>query len=119
MNYLLILDQSNNNNNNNNNMNNNNENEENNQGRKTTSIEDRFTVLNEFSGLKGVLPIDAAVFDNQNLLAFIEIDGESHYKQFNQKLRRKDKLKEFLYKYYYPSVPLFRIRSDQVIFLIF
>ena len=74
----------------------------------------RFTVFNEFNGLRGVFPIDAGIYDRGELLSFIEIDGEMHYKQINQQLRRKDKLKEFLYKFYYPEVPLFRIRSDQV-----
>ena len=74
----------------------------------------KFTLFNEYSGLKGVFPVDAAVYDGDKLLAFVEIDGESHYKQFNQKLRRKDKLKEFLYRFHYPSIPLYRIRSDQV-----
>jgi len=74
----------------------------------------RYSVFNEYSGLRGVFPIDAAVYDRDELLAFVEIDGESHYKQVNQKLRRKDKLKEYMYKVIYPSIKLFRIRSDQV-----
>lgn len=45
-----------------------------------------FSVFHEFSGLGGVLAIDAAVYNHDELLAFIEIDGESHYKQFNQVL---------------------------------
>lgn len=77
----------------------------------------RFSLFNEYSGLRGVFPIDAAVYDRGELLAFIEIDGESHYKQVNQMLRRKDRLKEYLYEVNYPSIKLFRIRSDQVHFL--
>ena len=40
-----------------------------------------FSVLNEFNGMKGVLAMDAAVFKDDQLVAFVEIDGESHYKQ--------------------------------------
>ena len=65
------------------------------------------------SGLHGVFPVDAAVYFNDELAALVEIDGEFHYKQLGQLLRRKDRMKEFLYKYHYPSLPLFRIRSDQ------
>jgi hypothetical protein len=63
--------------------------------------------------LHGVFPIDAAVYHDDKLISLIEIDGEFHYKQLNQQLRRKDKMKEFLYNYHYPNLPLFRIRSDQ------
>ena len=65
------------------------------------------------TGLHGVFPIDAAVYYQNNLVAFVEIDGEFHYKQLGQVLRRKDRMKEFLYKRHYPNIPLFRIRSDQ------
>jgi len=65
------------------------------------------------TGLHGVFPIDAAVYYQNNLVAFVEIDGEFHYKQLGQVLRRKDRMKEFLYKRHYPTIPLFRIRSDQ------
>lgn len=64
-------------------------------------------------GLHGVFPVDAAVYHNDKLVSLVEIDGEFHYKQLGQLLRRKDKMKEFLYKYHYPDLPLFRIRSDQ------
>ena len=60
-----------------------------------------------------MFPVDSAVYYNDKLVALVEIDGEFHYKQLGQLLRRKDKMKEFLYKYHYPTLPLFRIRSDQ------
>jgi predicted RecB family nuclease len=53
------------------------------------------------------------VFYRDELIALVEVDGESHYKQLSQQLRRKDKLKEFLYKQRY-SVPLYRMRMDQI-----
>lgn len=76
-------------------------------------ISPEYNIYNEFCGLSGTFPIDAAVYLGDTLVAFVEIDGEFHYKQLAQKLRRKDKLKEHLYKVKYPDVPLFRIRSDQ------
>ena len=72
-----------------------------------------FDIVNEFSGLRGVFPIDAAVYHNNQLVALVEIDGEFHYKALGQNLRRKDQFKEFLYRCHYPYLPLFRIRSDQ------
>lgn len=75
-------------------------------------LDSRFTTQNEFNGLKGIFPIDAAIYVGDDLLAFIEVDGEYHYKG-QQELRRKDRLKEFLYKTRFPSVPLYRVRHDQ------
>merc|ERR1711988_1728514 len=54
----------------------------------------KFEVQHEFNGLiRGVFPVDAAVYCNDELVALIEIDGEFHYKQLGQQLRRKDQLK--------------------------
>jgi len=69
--------------------------------------------MHEFSGLRGIFPIDAAVYCDNKLVALVEIDGEFHYKALGQSLRRKDQLKEFIYRCIYPELPLFRIRSDQ------
>ena len=74
--------------------------------------------------------MDVGVYYEDTLVAFVEIDGDFHYKfrQSSQEvedaaaagrtrgavqLRRKDRLKEFCYRSKYPDVPLFRIRSDQ------
>ena len=73
-----------------------------------------YTIQHEFNGLNGVFPIDSAVYYKDELLAFIEIDGETHYKANGVELRRKDLLKKYLYQYHYPSTPLFRVRSDQI-----
>eukprot|EP00597_Dinobryon_sp_UTEXLB2267_P019376 CAMPEP_0201108686 /NCGR_PEP_ID=MMETSP0812-20130820/62647_1 /ASSEMBLY_ACC=CAM_ASM_000668 /TAXON_ID=98059 /ORGANISM="Dinobryon sp., Strain UTEXLB2267" /LENGTH=311 /DNA_ID=CAMNT_0047370251 /DNA_START=179 /DNA_END=1114 /DNA_ORIENTATION=+ len=70
-------------------------------------------VFHEFNGLHGVFAVDTAVFYRDELIALVEVDGESHYKQLSQQLRRKDKLKEFLYQQRY-SVPLYRMRMDQI-----
>lgn len=73
-----------------------------------------YEYCNEFNGLQGVFPIDAAVFHAGELVALVEVDGEFHYKSLGQQLRRKDRLKEFLYRCHYPTVPLCRMRCDQL-----
>lgn len=71
-----------------------------------------FDIFNEFSGLQGVFPIDTAVYYKEKLVALVEIDGEYHYK--SQQLRRKDRLKHFLYRYHYKNIPLYRMKYDQI-----
>ena len=39
-----------------------------------------YSVVNEFVGLHGVMPLDAAVYKNDEPVALVEIDGEFHYK---------------------------------------
>lgn len=95
----------------------------------------RYSLQNEFNGLGGVFPVDVGVYFQETLVAFVEIDGEFHYKFEGQtedndgwsegepkdtsrwggamQLRRKDRLKEFCYRAKYPQVPLFRVRTDQ------
>jgi hypothetical protein len=77
-------------------------------------LSEQYECFNEFNGLWGVFPIDAAVFHADKLVALVEVDGEFHYKLQGQQLRRKDKLKEFLYRCQYPGVPLYRMRADQL-----
>jgi hypothetical protein len=72
-----------------------------------------FSIQHEFNGLGGIFPVDSAIYFRDELLAFIEVDGEFHYKLAGQQLRRKDQLKEFLYRCRFPDTPLYRIRSDQ------
>ena len=90
----------------------------------SSSHSPKYNIMNEFNGLGGVFPVDVGVYYDEKLVAFVEIDGEFHYKfnsradvgsddGWNGKLRRKDKLKEACYRHKYPDVPLFRIRSDQ------
>lgn len=45
---------------------------------------------------------------------FIYIGGEFHYKSCGQQLRRKDQLKEFLYRRKYPNISFYRMRSDHI-----
>ena len=79
-----------------------------------TAKDQNYSIFNEFSGFQGVFPIDCAVYKNNELVAFVEIDGEFHYNPINQELRRKDRLKEKLYSLAYPNIPLFRVKNDQV-----
>ena len=71
-----------------------------------------FDIFNEFNGLQGVFPIDTAVYYKNELVALVEIDGEYHYK--SQQLRRKDRLKDFLYRHHYSNIPLYRMKYDQI-----
>ena len=84
-------------------------------------VEDGYSLQNEYNGMEGVLVVDAGVYFRDKLVAFVEVDGETHYKQYwykkeheAQQLRRKDQMKEFLYHVRYPHIPLFRVRLDQV-----
>jgi hypothetical protein len=78
------------------------------------ALSPNFSCVNEFNGLQGVFPVDCAVYCRDALVAFVEVDGEFHYKDLGQHLRRKDRLKEHIYRFHYPGVPLFRIRSNQI-----
>eukprot|EP00607_Mallomonas_marina_P005590 CAMPEP_0182429986 /NCGR_PEP_ID=MMETSP1167-20130531/35687_1 /TAXON_ID=2988 /ORGANISM="Mallomonas Sp, Strain CCMP3275" /LENGTH=271 /DNA_ID=CAMNT_0024614471 /DNA_START=42 /DNA_END=858 /DNA_ORIENTATION=+ len=50
----------------------------------------KFSIFNEFNGLKsGVFPIDAAVYYDEKLIAFIEVDGDFHYRKIGQKKEEK------------------------------
>jgi hypothetical protein len=80
---------------------------------------DRFSITHEFCGLNGVFDIDSAVYIDDDLIVFIEVDGEFHYRQGTVSrgelvLRRKDRLKEHLYRSKFPDIPLLRLRSDQI-----
>jgi hypothetical protein len=97
-------------------------------------MQPRFSIQNEFNGLRGVFPVDVAVYYDDRLIALVEIDGEFHYKvspldeaeegaigpprtlsaEDSKTLRRKDKLKELCYRKKYPDVDFFRIRDDQI-----
>jgi len=74
-----------------------------------------FRIENEFSGLHAVFPIDAAVYRGDRLLAFLEVDGETHFTydiRGQKQLRRIDKLKMFLYRNRFPSIPIYRVNVE-------
>jgi hypothetical protein len=74
-----------------------------------------FLVIDEVSGLDSeILPIDITIKDKtgKRIIAFIEIDGLKHFitTEDGQKIgRRRDQLKEALYKFNHPRIRLLRI----------
>ena len=69
----------------------------------------KFTIKDEFYGLGKILPIDIAVYCNDEIIAFVEVDGEHHKNRV-----REDKLKEYLYNKKYQNVSLYRIDIDEI-----
>jgi hypothetical protein len=75
-----------------------------------------YEIANEFEGIrKGLFSVDMAVKKNNKLIGFVEIDGDQHYRvdeaTRKKKLRRKDQLKEALYRYDYPDIPFLRFSN--------
>jgi hypothetical protein len=74
-----------------------------------------FIVVDEESGLdSGILPkkMDITIKDATGIISFIEIDGPYHFVTLadgKKILTRKDQLREELYKFNHPGVPLMRI----------
>jgi hypothetical protein len=74
-----------------------------------------FVVVDEESGLDSeILPMDITIKDGtgKRIIAFIEIDGPYHFINLEdgQRIaRRQDQLKEELYKFNHPGIPLLRI----------
>lgn len=70
-----------------------------------------YEVLPEASSFAGVFPIDATVKYKGREVAFLEVDGPSHYR-YDGKLKRKDRLKEAMYLKRHPHCSFHRIRYD-------
>jgi hypothetical protein len=74
-----------------------------------------FIVIDEESGLEsGILPMDITIKDasGKRIIAFIEIDGPDHFltREDGQRVpQRRDQLREELYKFNHPGIPLLRI----------
>jgi hypothetical protein len=66
----------------------------------------------EYSAFFGAFPVDATVFEGTKVIAFVEVDGPQHYSEGS--LRRKDVLKEALYRRKHPLASFTRVRFDQV-----
>lgn len=71
-----------------------------------------FRMESEISSFDGVFPVDAAVLRGQRILALLEVDGPFHYRR-DGRLRRKDMLKETLYRRQHPNSVFHRIRWDE------
>lgn len=69
-------------------------------------------IEDEYSAFNGAFPIDATVLEGGTPIGFIEIDGPHHYR--NGSLRRKDKMKEMLYRKKHPTASFTRVSYDQV-----
>ena len=75
-------------------------------------------VVDEYSPFGGAVPVDATIFGpDGNLVCFLEVDGPHHYprrtREGNLVLRRKDEMKEALYRRVF-GCPFLRVRYDQV-----
>jgi hypothetical protein len=74
-----------------------------------------FIVVDEESGLgSGILPMGITIKDGtgKRIIAFVEIDGPNHYITLEDgrvARKRRDQLKEELYKFNHPGVPLMRV----------
>ena len=66
----------------------------------------------EVSCFGGVFPVDAGVTQNDETIALIEIDGPHHYRPCDGRLRRKDQLKETMYRTAMPECAFHRVRWD-------
>lgn len=68
----------------------------------------------EISAFGGVFPVDAAVSQGSqgNYIALIEIDGPHHYRPCDGRLRRKDRMKEAMYRKALPDCTFQRVRWD-------
>eukprot|EP00595_Chromulina_sp_UTEXLB2642_P003494 CAMPEP_0196763414 /NCGR_PEP_ID=MMETSP1095-20130614/4027_1 /TAXON_ID=96789 ORGANISM="Chromulina nebulosa, Strain UTEXLB2642" /NCGR_SAMPLE_ID=MMETSP1095 /ASSEMBLY_ACC=CAM_ASM_000446 /LENGTH=1257 /DNA_ID=CAMNT_0042116537 /DNA_START=544 /DNA_END=4317 /DNA_ORIENTATION=+ len=75
---------------------------------------DDLEVLSEYSAFNGCLPVDASIFRGNKPVAFLEVDGPQHFKGDSLSLRRKDLMKETLYRKKHPDAAFTRVRFDQV-----
>lgn len=75
--------------------------------------DDDLDVAVEYSGFGGVFPVDCTVFEGDEPVAFVEVDGPQHFRD-GMRLRRKDLMKESFYRFKYPTAAFTRINFDQV-----
>ena len=82
----------------------------------TTALRNKnsdFEVEDEYSAFSGAFPVDATIFEGDKPVAFVEVNGPQHYRE-DGRLRRKDLMKEALYRGKYPDASFTRVRFDQV-----
>mmetsp|Transcript_18013 Transcript_18013/g.39954 ORF Transcript_18013/g.39954 Transcript_18013/m.39954 type:complete len:480 (+) Transcript_18013:3-1442(+) len=75
-------------------------------------VTDEFSIQLEMSSFDGVFPVDAAVSRRGQIIALLEVDGPHHYRS-DGSLRRKDLLKEAMYRRKHPGSTFHRIRWDE------
>jgi hypothetical protein len=75
------------------------------------SKNEQYTISLESSSFEGVFPVDAAIMRDGDVMALIEVNGPTHYRQ-DGRLKRKDQLKETLYRKRHPDSTFHRIRYD-------
>ena len=71
-------------------------------------------VAAEVSQFGGVFPVDAGIINSPTgeFIALIEVDGPHHYRPCDGRLRRKDRLKEAMYRKALPDCIFHRVRWD-------
>ena len=82
----------------------------------STTNQERLTCRNEYLGLSSnICPVDLAILLQGKPLAFISIDGESHYLRVKKQkiLHRRDHFIEYLYSHSHPNVPLWRFDANE------
>jgi hypothetical protein len=73
---------------------------------------DELKVRKEYSSFCGAFPVDAVVLEGDQPVAFVEVDGPQHFVE--GQLRRKDLMKETLYRKKHPCATFTRVNFDQV-----
>lgn len=71
-----------------------------------------YSVDLEMSSFNGVFPVDAAIYKNGKIAALLEVDGPHHFVS-DGRLRRKDLLKERMYRLQNPTALFHRVRWDE------
>ena len=68
-----------------------------------------YVISPEASSFEGVFPVDATIKKGGEVIAFIEVNGPTHYRH-DGSLRRKDQLKETMYMKRHPYSSFYRIK---------
>lgn len=78
-----------------------------------TNPRDAFTVQAEYCHFGGVLPVDVAIIQHNQVVALLEVDGPQHYRR-DGCLTRKSQFKQSLYKRTLPNALFTRIAWKDV-----
>ena len=77
-----------------------------------SALASQYDIELEVSSFDGSFPLDAQILKNGKIVAFLEVDGPSHYRP-DGRLRRKDQLKEAMYMKKHGESSFHRIRWDE------